>query len=104
MSGGLTLIDDQSAMAAAMKKSNTLQTVSLSKDKFPCGLVFYERNKRMFATDNPCNPDTCISDVVHNNWIVGKATKVYRFKETGMWLYEKDVYYSDVGRKYLMYI
>ena len=97
------LIADQNAIAAVMKKSNTLQKVSLSKDKFSCGVVFYERNKRMFATDNPCNPDTCISDVVHNNWIVGKAAKVYRFKETGMWLYEKDGYYSDVGRKYLMY-
>ena len=66
------LIADQNAIAAVMKKmkkSNTLQKVSLSKDKFSCGVVFYERNKRMFATDNPCNPDTCISDVVHNNWI-----------------------------------
>ena len=79
------LIADQNAIAAVMKKmkkSNALQKVSLSKDKFSCGVVFYERNKRMFATDNPCNAD----------------------KETGMWLYERDGYYSDVGRKlYLMY-
>ncbi len=41
--------------------------------------------------------------VVHNNWIVSKAAKVYRFKEMHLWMYDGDSYYSNTHRKYLQY-
>jgi len=31
--------------------------------------------------------------VVHNNWIVSREAKIYRFKEHFMWMYDKDSYY-----------
>ena len=41
--------------------------------------------------------------VFHNNWIVSKEAKIYRFKETNMWFLDDDRYYSDENRKYLLY-
>ena len=41
--------------------------------------------------------------VIHNNWIVSKEAKIYRFKETNMWFLDDDRYYSDENRKYLLY-
>lgn len=52
------------------------------------GEVFFERGKRMFATDLRC--DTCV--VVHNNWIVSAAAKKYRFKEFLLWDLDTDGY------------
>jgi len=43
--------------------------------------------------------------VVHNNWIVGKQAKVYRFREHLMWQYDSgaEQYYSSQTRCYLTY-
>ena len=41
--------------------------------------------------------------VVHNNWIVSKAAKIYRFKENEMWYNDGDSYYSHPERNYLTY-
>ena len=70
--------------------------------QFQCGLTYYEQPKRYFAdTAKPC-PD-CV--VVHNNWIVSMAAKVYRAKEMHHWMYdgEKAGYYTNVNAKYLRY-
>ena len=53
----------------------------------------------MWPDDNPCRE--CV--IVHNNWMVGGDAKVYRFKEHGQWLVDKDGYYSSHDRKYLVY-
>ena len=63
------------------------------------GQVFYERGKRMFATDPGC--DECV--VIHNNWIVSAEAKKYRFKEFLMWDLDTDGYYSNASQKYLTY-
>ncbi len=73
---------------------------SLDIKTFLCGRRYYEENKRYFSKDiTPCKD--CI--VVHNNWILGKAAKLYRAKETGMWMYDGNKYYSDTTRKYIVY-
>jgi len=47
----------------------------------------------------------CSTLVVHNNWIVTKEAKIYRFREHLMWLYDgQDQYYSSETRKYFTYI
>ena len=100
------LIADQDAIAGAirtMTASHKLKKISLDKTKFACGLVYFENKKRMFRQDNPCVDRKCITDVVHNNWIVSKAAKIYRFKETGLWMYEQQAYYSNASQKYLQF-
>jgi hypothetical protein len=71
----------------------------LSKRSFVCGLQYYERERRFFADDRKCK--SCV--VAHNNWIVSKAAKMYRFRELHHWLLEESGYYSDKSRKYIIY-
>lgn len=53
----------------------------------------------MVAGDN--NISTSI--LVHNNWIVGRQAKTYRFKEHLLWHVDRDNYYSCPDRKYVIY-
>ena len=93
-------IDDQDQLTHAIGEMySKLKVVKLPEDKFLCGLYYYENAHRNFVGDNPCS--TCV--VVHNNWIVSMEAKEYRCKETGMWNYDKDGYYSSTSRKYLLY-
>lgn len=62
-----------------------------------CGVDYFEKSRRLFAS----NCSDCI--VVHNNWIVGREAKVYRFKEHLLWMYDKDSYYTNTSQDYLMY-
>lgn len=71
----------------------------LKSELFPSGHEYFLDGDVMFKGDNRC--DKCI--IVHNNWIVGHATKVYRFKEAGFWSVDYDGYYSDPNRKYLAF-
>jgi len=72
----------------------------LSSNQFVCGLDYFEKPKRYFAdTAKPC-PE-CV--VVHNNWIVSKQAKVYRFKEMLQWVVDVKGYYSSTSERYLMY-
>lgn len=65
--------------------------------RYLCGLDYFEKGRRLFAA----NCSECV--VVHNNWIVGREAKVYRFKEHLQWMYDKDSYYTDATRDYLTY-
>ena len=98
------LIPDQKAMKiVSASMAGTLKKQMLDLNRFACGVVYFERGKRMFKEQNTCRTETCITKVVHNNWIVSKAAKVYRFKETGLWQYDHHGYYSSPSRKYLTY-
>jgi hypothetical protein len=46
----------------------------LPQDLFPNGKAYFESTRRMFAFHSPCTQ--CV--IVHNNWVVGTAAKVYR--------------------------
>ncbi len=82
-----------------MVRDKEIRVKTLSKAQFPNGKVFFEEGKRVFAGDNPCGQ--CV--IVHNNWIVEGAAKVYRFKEYGLWEVDIDQYYSDPDGKYIVY-
>lgn len=100
------IIADQDAIASVMRdmrKQKELMKANFDKEKFACGLVYFENGKRMFSADNPCSSDKCDVSVVHNNWIIGKPAKIYRFKETGLWQYDDKGYYSNPATKYLAY-
>ena len=96
-------MDDQDQLTRSIrlvsKKNKAFKAVKLPTNKFLCGLYYFEKGQRAFVDDNPC--DECI--VIHNNWIVTKEAKIYRFKEHGMWQYDDNLYYSSKTRKYIMF-
>jgi hypothetical protein len=95
-------VSNQKALASAieeMTRQKALKKRMLNNAQFPCGKIYFEQGGRMFSDDANCSE--CV--IVHNNWIVTKAGKIYRFKETGFWHVDADGYYSDPTRKYLTY-
>jgi len=78
----------------------------LNKRRFQSGHVYFELSGRLFPKDKDCSPSESPNCpiVVHNNWIVSKNAKIYRFREHLMWLYDgDDRYYSSETRNYLTY-
>jgi len=108
-------IDDQKALNRAIgmmkrrrkRDEEVLRVNVLDRNQFLSGLDYFEKSGRkfpkVFGGCKPQNTSKCPL-VVHNNWIVSKEAKVYRFREHLMWLYDgNDQYYSSETRKYLMY-
>jgi len=99
-------IDDQRALnkAARNMKKQGFRVNFLDRNQFFSGKNYFERSFPMLCnTSKTSNKSTCPL-VVHNNWIVGKEAKIYRFREHLMWLYDGvDQYYSSDTRKYLAY-
>ena len=85
-----------------------LKLKTLNTQRFLAGKDYFEKQRRFFAPTERqiCDQQkqTNCAVVVHNNWIVTKAAKVYRFREHLMWMYDgDDEYYSSKNRRYLMY-
>eukprot|EP00923_Selenidium_pygospionis_P002827 GHVN01004337.1.p1 GENE.GHVN01004337.1~~GHVN01004337.1.p1 ORF type:complete len:493 (+),score=25.46 GHVN01004337.1:62-1540(+) len=106
--------DDQCQLNKAIKQSvSSLKAEKLSATKFQCGKRYYQGDlypyqggrpkHRYFARDLQSNPcPECV--VIHNNWIVSMAAKVYRFKELHQWFYDGvQQYYTSLDRKYIVY-
>ena len=95
--------DDQKALNKAIEevdKSFFIHVVHLPHKHYQNGKIYYEQGNRSYAEHRTC--PSCI--VIHNNWIVSKVAKVYRFRELLQWEYEgTDKYYSDKTRKYLQF-
>ena len=98
-----TTKSDQVQMNLAIKefksKYSTFEHVSLPTEQFLCGKYYFEDGNRTFVGDNPC--EECV--VVHNNFIVSKEAKEYRAKETGLWNYDGNQYFSSPSRKYITF-
>ncbi|EGU10930.1 Proteophosphoglycan ppg4 [Rhodotorula toruloides ATCC 204091] len=62
---------------------------------FPNGFQYFARALPTRAGVEPF----CI----HNNWVDGKYTKEYRFREIGMWTQDPPEYYDTTERKYLAF-
>jgi len=103
-------LDDQAALNRAIgkvkKERSSFGVRALDRNIFLSGLNYFDNSGRLFPRDEECNPlnvSRCPA-VVHNNWIVSKEAKIYRFREHLMWLYDgDDQYYSSETRKYLTY-
>jgi hypothetical protein len=70
----------------------SLKVAKLDSVRFPNGKDYFRNPGRSF----PENRSECFEKadlrctlVVHNNFIVGYAAKVYRFKEYLFWIYDK---------------
>ena len=103
-------LDDQAALNRAIgkvkKERSSFGVRALDRNIFLSGLNYFDNSGRLFPRDEECNPlnvSRCPA-VVHNNWIVSKEAKIYRFREHLMWLYDGGhQYYSSETRKYLTY-
>jgi hypothetical protein len=58
---------------------------SLDSHCYVCGIDYFENSQRWYPARRD---EECVS-VVHNNWIVSREAKIYRFKEHLMWMYDK---------------
>ncbi|CAD5110858.1 DgyrCDS224 [Dimorphilus gyrociliatus] len=93
---------NQKTLNPAMKHLKThgkLRYHTLNNVKWPCGIVYWENEKRMWYTDK-FTPEHVL---IHNNWIETSEAKIYRFKEHQMWYLDKDKYYSNGEAKYMTY-
>jgi len=106
--------DDQQALNRAInilrQQKSGVNTTVLNKQRFLSGKEYFEAGpqRRWFAPNGgeKCDRkkvENC-AVVVHNNWIVSKASKVYRFREHVMWMHDGvDQYYTSSSRLYLTY-
>jgi len=89
------------------ERKQTLRVNFLDRELFLNGLDYFEKSDKMFPISFKRRIISNMSTrplVVHNNYIVGKEAKIYRFREHLMWLCDGvDQYYSSDTRKYLAY-
>ena len=96
-----------SMMKKGQQRGSVLRVGVLDRRRFLSGVDYFEKSGRKL----PKLSDGCEASsksgcplVVHNNWIVGREAKIYRFREHLMWQYDGDEqYYSSETRKYLAY-
>ena len=90
---------DQALYNKAIRKlGRQIKVRDLDQDIFQGGVTYFGR-KFQFGNLKPCS--SCV--IVHNNCIRTKEAKIYRFKETGLWLLDEGQYYSSLQNKYLIY-
>ena len=87
-------------MNAAIYQMPDLKLKELNTGLYVHGKTYFEKGSHYFANMKLKAEKTM---VIHNNWIVTKSAKIYRFKENLMWMNDGGGYYSDAQRKYLMY-
>ena len=96
------------ALRMLEKQKFTVNVVSLDKRQYVNGADFFEHMaqlpSKLFDVCTSFYTSQCPVTVVHNNWIVSKEAKIYRFREHLMWVFDdSDRYYSSETRKYLTY-
>ena len=96
------------AFSMLEKQKFTVNVVSLDKRQYVNGDNFFEHMAQLLSklhVGDVCTSlytSQCPVTVVHNNWIVSKEAKIYRFREHLMWVFDdSDRYYSSETRKYL---
>jgi len=107
-------IDDQKALNMAIEMLTkedqdelVLRVNVLDRNRFLSGFYYflkYGQKLPKLCDGGEASRKSVCPLVVHNNWIIGKEAKIYRFREHLMWKYDgNDQYYSSETRKYLTY-
>ncbi|CAH1780066.1 unnamed protein product [Owenia fusiformis] len=102
MSERIPSVGQQDVLNMALEQAemgSRIKVRVLPPQLFPCGKEYFIHGQRMFSGDNE-DPNIV---VMHNNWLVGNAAKIYRLKEHCLWTVDDNDYYSDADRRYLMY-
>ena len=100
----LDLMDDQDVfhyVLMNMVSVGALKVHILDRDVFAYGQHYFEDWQIMFHDDSHEHASKAV--MYHNNWIIGKHAKIYRFKELLHWNVDTDGYYSSTNTKYLVY-
>ncbi|KAK8803370.1 hypothetical protein WA158_001064 [Blastocystis sp. Blastoise] len=95
------LMNDQDSLNQLLfwyTKNNVLSWEPLDQWRFQDGRSFFYIN-RHGRNINDCK--TCV--MIHNNWIIGNAAKIYRFKELGIYTYNKEQYYQTQDKLFLTF-
>jgi len=99
-------LDDQTALnrvVVHMKQSykqDSFSAAVLDVHRYVCGVNYFESTADHWLTDRQSPQLSCRDDatscpiVLHNNWIVTREAKIYRFKEHLMWMYDKGRFLS----------
>jgi len=91
-------VDDQTALNGAietLKHRKGFVAAILDVHRYVCGVDYFESSIDRWPSSYDRPRSGCQDDVgscpvvVHNNWIVGREAKIYRFKEHLMWMYDK---------------
>eukprot|EP00761_Pharyngomonas_kirbyi_P000009 gb/GECH01000009.1/.p1 GENE.gb/GECH01000009.1/~~gb/GECH01000009.1/.p1 ORF type:complete len:600 (+),score=145.33 gb/GECH01000009.1/:1-1800(+) len=91
-------LQNQNALIRALKMyKRTISYKILDTAKYPNGIGYFNQRRYLYPEKYPAPL------IVHNNWVVGKEAKEYRFREMGMWYSEHISYYNDPLRKYITY-
>ena len=97
---------DQIVMKSILKKS-PINVHYLEVKQFYVGRFYWDERRLSFNYKHPwinrAASKTPEVVVVHNNWLVSKEAKIYRFKESLMWLVDDDGYYSNSDEQYIMF-
>ena len=84
-----------------------VKATHLNSNRFMHGARYFQRVTRLLPQNggmcSSYQKNNCSVYVVHNNWIVSKEAKIYRFREHLLWLYDEDQYYSSQTRRYIAY-
>ena len=98
---------EQQLVNTVLRNHTNVRIYYLDMNRVCPGVKYWVRHKIHFSSMHPWKqagaPTTPDVDVVHNNWITSKQAKIYRFKESLMWLVDDNGYYSSTTRKYLKY-
>ena len=87
---------DQESILAVLPRFSSLRLSLLPEDQFANGKIFF--SKYQFYWDTLKRQEI----MMHNNYIVGSESKLYRLRELLYYNYDTDHYYSSVNRKYLI--
>ena len=98
---------EQPLLNSVIRKHRNVRIYYLNMNRVCTGLKYWDQHKIHFNVMHPWKRmDTStipVVDAVHNNCIRTKEAKIYRFKESLMWLVDDNEYYSSTTRKYLKY-
>ena len=100
LAGDVNTPTDQEALNQAVKEFEDLKLVKLDDVLLQNGKDFFEINQHYFSKVDDEPSDLII---MHNNYIVSRSAKIYRFKEIMRWHYDEEQYYSNPNTKYLLY-
>ena len=99
--------NDQMLAKTVLRKHRKVRIHYLDMNRVCPGVKYWEQHQIHFNVMHPWSlagasktPDVV---AVHNNWMYSKEAKIYRFKESLMWMVDDNDYYSSTTRNYLKY-
>lgn len=99
--------DDQTCLNDVIRRMPDVRVVGLPIREFQSGVQYFEIGRSEFGENQ--RKSQCV--VLHNNWLVGKDAKVYRYQENGLWKIDFltrsnqtiEKYYSQENNRYLTF-